>query len=172
MGEPLRQRKPHRLPGNAYASPDREFFFTLCARHLGQPFVRPQLAQAVIESLMWRSRHSGWILHCYCLMPDHLHFIARPGDGPDRAVDAGARGQVVEGLLEQVGAFKRYTITQVWWTHGGAGPLWQRSSYDRVLRYYESIDEAAGYVLDNPVRKGLVERREQYPYCGIVEPWC
>ncbi len=54
---------------------------------------------------------------------------------------------------------------------GGTGPLWQRSSYDRVIRYNKSIEAAVFYVLNNPVRKGLVEDWQQYPYSALVDPW-
>ena len=63
------------------------------------------------------------------------------------------------------------TAGRFWWPHGGRGPLWQRSSYDRVIRYNDAVDEAVWYTLRNPVRKGLVETWEQYPYAGIMDPW-
>jgi len=110
-------------------------------------------------------------MHCYCLMPDHLHFIVRLPEGESRQYNAGARGWVEAGLLDQIGAFKRYTTTQIWRSAGGVGPLWQRSSYDRAMRADGSIDAAVHYVLNNPVRRGLVQRWEEYPYSGIVDPW-
>ena len=75
------------------------------------------------------------------------------------------------GVLDQVGDFKKYTTTQVWWQRGGSEQTRQRSSYDRVIRYNESIQEAASYVLNNPVRERLVKKWEDYPYSGVVDPW-
>jgi len=77
----------------------------------------------------------------------------------------------VEGALEHVRDFKKYTTSQVWQLHGGAGSLWQKSSYDRVIRYNDSIEVTMHYVLENPVRKGLVTQWEDYPYSGIVDDW-
>ncbi|MCX6376634.1 MAG: hypothetical protein NTU88_11475 [Armatimonadetes bacterium] len=128
------------------------------------------MASAVVEALLWRRQQHQWVLHCYCLMPDHLHFIARLQTEEPRVVDAGARGTVADGMLEHIRQFKRYT-TRIWWRHGGEGALWQRSSYDHVFRYSESIDAAVSYVLMNPVRKGLVENWVDYPYGGIVDQW-
>jgi REP element-mobilizing transposase RayT len=104
-------------------------------------------------------------------MPDHLHFIVKLPPREIRYDKAGARRKVPEGILDQVGDFKKFTTTQVWWKYGGAGRLWQRSSYDQIIRYNDSIQAAANYVLDNPVRKGLVEKWQDYPYSAIVDRW-
>ena len=83
----------------------------------------------------------------------------------------GVRGIVPEGILDQVGTFKRFTTTQIWWKQGGAGRLWQRSSYDHVIRYNKSVEPVVHYVLNNPVRKGLVRDWEDYPYSAIEDRW-
>jgi putative transposase len=166
-----RRRKKHRLPMDCYSQSDCEFFFTICARHQGTPFADPVLAESVVQALLWRKRRHSWTLFCYCLMPDHLHFVMQLPPLEARQSNAGARGQVPEGVLDQVGNFKKYTTTQVWWPRGGSGKLWQRSSYDRIIRYCESLDVAAQYVLNNPVRKGLVSQWEDHPYTAIVDPW-
>jgi len=36
--------------------------------------------------------------------------------------------------------------------------------YDHVLRKEESIEGVARYILDNPVRKGLVSDYKEYPF--------
>ena len=168
MGNP--DRKLHRLPAYVYSDYTRVFFFTLCARHLSRPFLDPDLASAVIDSLLWVRTNRKLFLPCYCLMPDHLHFVTRLETEEARLINAGARGTVAEGILDHIGTFKRYT-TRIWWQHGGQGKLWQRSSYDHAFRYGESVEASIGYVLANPVRKGLVENWEDYPYAKIVDQW-
>ncbi|MEE9169127.1 MAG: hypothetical protein V3U73_05140, partial [bacterium] len=153
------RRKKHRLPVECYTRSDCEFFFTICVhRENGSPFYNEKLAKAVIGALLWRRQHHKWILPCYCLMPDHLHFIVQLPVHQIRYIDAGARGIVPEGILDHIGNFKKYTTTQIWWEKGGVGSLWQKSSYDRVIRYNNSADFVVRYILNNPVRKGLVER--------------
>ena len=44
--------------------------------------------------------------------------------------------------------------------------LWQTGYYDHVLRDEQSMQATAGYILQNPVRAGLVARMEQYPHMG------
>jgi len=44
--------------------------------------------------------------------------------------------------------------------------LWQPSYFDRVMRNDEDIWKTVQYVLENPVRKGLVENFADYPFSG------
>ena len=46
------------------------------------------------------------------------------------------------------------------------GFLWQPSYYDHVLRDDEETSTAVRYVLENPVRRGLVKSFENYPFSG------
>jgi hypothetical protein len=45
-----------------------------------------------------------------------------------------------------------------------SGRIWQEESFDQVLRSSEKLDEKIAYVLDNPVRKGLVRRSKEYQW--------
>lgn len=51
--------------------------------------------------------------------------------------------------------------------HGGK--LWQSSYYDHVLRREVSMVDAAKYIFENPIRKGLVTDIREYPYIGSYE---
>jgi len=44
------------------------------------------------------------------------------------------------------------------------GKLWQRQYYDHIIRNREDFDETLNYIHLNPVRRGLVERAEDWPY--------
>ena len=84
-------------------------------------------------------------------MPDHLHLL----------VNATARAADLCRFMsrwKQLAGFRHKRET-------GAA-LWQESYYDHVLRDDEELWRAARYILENPIRKGLVERPLNYPYAG------
>ena len=165
------ERRAHRLDPQAYAAHDCIYFFTICAREHGDVFTCTTLAEGTIAALKWCRAQHGWKLFAYCLMPDHLHFLVQLPERDARILDGGGRGLVPEGILDQISRFKRFTTTQVWRKAGGQGTLWQKSSYDRIIRFGASIEAAAYYTLNNPVRKGLVIDWPDYPYSGIMDPW-
>ena len=93
-------------------------------------------------------------------MPDHVHLIVQIGD---------------ISLLDIVRDLKSRS-TQLWWRHGGNGTIWQRAFHDRGLRTTKDVEVTIAYVLDNPVRAGLVGTWEDYPHFmgSIVDaqiPW-
>ena len=45
--------------------------------------------------------------------------------------------------------------------------MWQDESFDHVLRGDESFDETVDYIRQNPVRRRLVERPEDYEWLWI-----
>ena len=49
------------------------------------------------------------------------------------------------------------------------GPAWQEGFFDHLLRSGESYAEKWNYVRMNPVRAGLIEQSEDWPYAGKVE---
>jgi REP element-mobilizing transposase RayT len=167
---PFTNRKLHRLPAKAYATTGCEYFFTICARRQGKPFNITNLADVVIQSLLWTRQKYGWLLFCYCLMPDHLHFVCRLTHDDFRLLNAGARGWQPEGVLDHLARFKSYTTNQSW-RLGCCGKLWQKSSYDRVLDLQRPFEEVVQYTLENPQRSGLVDDWQHWPYAQIVDPW-
>ena len=164
-------RKLHRLSMYAYTASDCHFFFTVCACDRARnPFLNKELAEGIIKSLLWTKQRYEWTLYGYCLMPDHLHFLARLPERGIELFDAGARGIVPKGILDHVGNFKKFTTTQLWWKLGGSGDLWQKSSYDRAILFNRSVEPALRYLLNNPVRRGLVDDWRDYPYTAVVDP--
>ncbi|MDX1998992.1 MAG: transposase [Thermoanaerobaculia bacterium] len=114
--------------------------------HGRQPFFRePKLAQTTFGLLSGDSDTLA-----ACLMPDHLHWLL----------------VIRNSLADQVKRFKQVSTHRARaWHH--PGHLWQRSYFDRILRREESVESVARYILDNPVRRGLVETEEEYPYSVV-----
>src|SRR5437867_7968921 len=52
------------------------------------------------------------------------------------------------------------------WHNPKRAPVWQRHFWDTQLRRGENYDEKWEYVVQNPVRAGLVTRADEWPYQG------
>ena len=44
--------------------------------------------------------------------------------------------------------------------------LWQRYGFERTLRSNDATLSVARYIVENPIRAGLVERIHDYPFLG------
>jgi len=119
----------------------------------------PWLADEEIHRLLreiW-SQATAWLVGRYVLMPDHLHLFAAPG----------------EKEIE-LGSWVRYWKSLFTKRHNNPRHRWQSDYWDKRLRSWESYDAAWEYVRNNPVRHGLVERAEDWPFQGeiyVLEWW-
>jgi len=87
-------------------------------------------------------------LLCACVMPDHVHLILRPQ--PDLPLS-----KVMKGI-------KGVTARKLNAVRGAGGSVWQDESWDRVLRDRFEFDEKLLYMLENPVKQGLVSDGWEY----------
>jgi REP element-mobilizing transposase RayT len=147
---PHRQRKSIRLPAEAYLVPGSAWLVTIGSHGRKPVFADERLSSDVAATIRARCTARGAVLDVYCLMPDHAHLLLQV---------------TATGLVDIVGDLKS-CATRTWWLHGGVGPLWQRSFHDRGIRTPNDYERAVAYVLDNPVRAGLVEDWLDYPFHG------
>lgn len=147
-----RFHKPIRLPKQNYIG-YRAYFLTVCTCNRIPYLSSARLAHWVLDLLRRCAIQYSFSLRAYCLMPDHIHLLAQ-GDSP------------AANLLPFVKTFKHRTSFSF---HRKTGKrLWQISFFDHILRTAEDLSESAEYILSNPVRDGLVVRREDYPFCGTA----
>jgi REP element-mobilizing transposase RayT len=89
-------------------------------------------------------------------MPDHLHLLIE-GEQPD------------SDCLRFIARAKQYS--GFYFARTFNSRLWQRYGFERVLRPDEPSQVVARYILENPVRAGLVANVEDYPFVGsFVHP--
>ena len=89
----------------------------------------------------------------YVFMPDHVHLLAR-------------------GLADS-SEFKPFMRvvrqrTAVAYRKLSGESLWQDGYYERVLRQEDDVPSVIDYLLNNPVRAGLSDAPEQYPYSWSI----
>ncbi len=142
--------RPRRLEHFSYVGPAL-YFLTFCARNRRPTFVESSVFDATLGKFRNVAIRESFAVLAYCFMPDHAHLL-------------------VEGLKES-SDLRRFA--KLMKQHSGAAhalqtgqPLWQEGYYDRVLREEEDVKEVARYILDNPVRAGLVRTPSEYPYLG------
>jgi REP element-mobilizing transposase RayT len=103
------------------------------------------LTSAVIEQ--------DCIVPVYCFMPNHQHLII-----------TGTR--IDSNIWRAIVSYKQKT--GFWMSANRPAIGWQKDFYDHIIRTNEDIAAQVRYVLDNPVRKGLVLFWEEYPFKGSI----
>jgi REP element-mobilizing transposase RayT len=146
------KEKPHRLPKEYYEG-ELSVVFTLCIKGSVKVFIDPDIVNIFIGFLTSAVIRSGCIIPGYCFMPDHQHLIIM---GTNNDSD----------ILKAIIAYKQRT--GYWMSRNRRGMRWQKDFYDHLIRTDERLATHVRYILDNPVRKGLVSSWEHYPYRGSI----
>jgi putative transposase len=100
--------------------------------------------EAVLEQI--RSRHNARV-YAYVLMPEHVHLLLN--EPPTILL-----GQFLKAFKQTVSRRLR----------GEREQFWQRRYFDANVRGEEARSEVIQYIHRNPVKRGLVERPERYPW--------
>jgi len=118
-----------------------------------------EVAKMIAQSLHFMDGKK-YDLIAYCIMPNHVHAVFTP-----LPVEAGSH--TYHALASIMQSIKEYTARQANRILGRKGKLWQDESYDHVVRGEKELERIVNYVLNNPVKAGLVESCDQWrwSYC-------
>jgi REP element-mobilizing transposase RayT len=128
-------------------------FITFCTK-----FHRtlPDWARDIVLGCCVYDHGRRYRLRVAVVMPDHVHVILTPLISKTR--------QEVISLVEIMKAIKGASAHAINRDVGNHGTIWQEESFDRVVRSSESLDAKVDYILQNPVRKALVQDWRQYKW--------
>jgi putative transposase len=139
-----RTKLPHNPP--LYLRPEEELYFiTICSQNRGSRELLDQdRASKILDAAIYRHENGIWFARIFLVMPDHVHALINfhNSDHPMR-----------KAVLD----FKR-------WTARTGSFHWQPDFFDHRLRAEDSMRAKADYILENPVRAGLVEKAEDWPH--------
>jgi putative transposase len=113
----------------------------------------PWLANADVHERLrtvWTNA-TAWLVGRYVIMPDHVHYFAAAAD-PQISYEN----------------WVKYWKSQFTKQHKNPSHRWQTDHWDRRMRSEHAYEEKWSYVLDNPIRKGLVTNIAQWPYQGEI----
>jgi putative transposase len=147
----MRPKRP-RLDPALYIGLQR-YFLTFCTAGRRRCFVDGAIVTLVRDQILRSAERFDFVVVAYCFMPDHLHLLI---EGTTDGADAIA---FVHQAKQRSGYAYRGT---------GPGRLWQPSFYDHILRNEDATLAVARYILENPVRAGLVASPAEYPCSGSL----
>jgi len=152
---PYKRRLPH------WESEGSTYFITFrVVRNVNEPFRNAvtnsrsgKLAMIIEESIFW-GFGLRYLLDAYVVMPDHVHIILHP-----------FRDVTLATILKGIKGFTAREINKVL---NRKGSFWQDESMDHLIRNPEDWLEKFNYIHDNPVKAGLIDKPEDYPFSSLV----
>ena len=130
-----------------------DFFFITC-RVLPR---RRKLTESEFERLAGaireRREEHHFLLTAWIFLPDHWHAILFPRSP-----------LTISTLMESIKVSSTHRINA---GRKESGLLWQPRFFDRAVRTVKEYYEKVEYIHLNPVRAGLVERAEDWPWSSV-----
>jgi putative transposase len=109
--------------------------------------------QLFLETLKHYREQGQSLIHAFVIMPDHVHLILTP-----------AIGTTLEKAIQLIKGGFSYRAKQA------VGPIWQKSFNESQIQTVAQYHAQVLYIHLNPVRKGMVEKIEDYEWSSAKSP--
>ena len=146
MAKPIR----HAASG-AILSPARTFFVTT-KTSMGRPLLQSERnAMLFIEVLRSYVTARKFRVHDFVVMPDHVHLLLTVGSD-----------MTIERAMQFIKGGFSYRLKKEF---GYLGEVWQRGFSEVRVEDERSLLQHREYIAENPMRAGLVDSPEKFPFC-------
>ena len=127
-----------------------------------------RVAKIVADALHYRDG-SIFRLDCYCIMSNHVHAVFAPFLSERElreirlyeGVSFLSKNPPLDAIMKSL---KGYTAWEANRVLGRKGTFWERESYDHVVRDDLELHRIVNYVLNNPVKAGLVKDWKEWKW--------
>ena len=146
MARPARHANPSQV-----LSPSRTFFVTT-KTSMGRALLQSERNATLLIDVL-RSYVAGrkFQLHDFVVMPDHVHLLITVGGD-----------MTIERAMQFVKGGFSFRLRK---ESGYLGEVWQRGFSEVRVDDRESFLRYRDYIAENPVKAGLVDSPEEFPYC-------
>jgi len=148
---------PHssRLRKGRHSQPGYYYFLTASVAGRRRIFTKQDRAIIVLDALRWLHTANRFFVDAAVVMPDHLHLVGVLGEC------------TLAQVMHTLKSYSANCLAQ----KGIETPIWQKGYHDHGLRDDEDYRARVQYLLHNPLRAGLVQRVEDFPYMIFPDWW-
>ncbi len=143
---------PHRAPIHKFSYIGFQYYsLTWCCHDSQHLFTDSERVDLVRAQFLRASAETNVVNIAYCFMRDHVHQLVKGETGDADALMFVSKAKQYSGFY-----FKAAFGTR----------LWIRKGFNRVIVQGEDPRAVAQYIMENPVKAGLVTRVEDHPFTG------
>lgn len=167
--------------------PDKPHFLTCTVMEWLPVFIRPETVDILLQTWRYQRENNGLRLYGYVIMENHLHFVAQ-AERLDKCLSGfkSFTARKILDLLEERHAeylLKRLRFSKRAHKQDREYQFWQEGSHAELVFSDAMICEKLEYIHANPVKRGYVDRPEQWRYSSArnyagehglvdIDKWC
>jgi len=119
----------------------------------GACYLRDERIARLVENALKRFNGERYRLIAWCIMPNHVHVLIETMHEP------------LAGIIH---SWKSYTAHEANKLLGRTGAFWSPEYFDRYIRDEDHFRATVDYILQNPVKAGLVDAPEKWHWSGFI----
>ena len=143
--------KPGRL-----ISPPGTYFVTFSTWQRRRLFVVENYVRLLLQTIYRYRREGCYQLHSFVVMPEHVHLLVSESERGDLST-------VMQAIKQ---GYTRRVLAHLGRSHADVSAndhhIWQRRFYDFAVWTAEKRNEKLHYIHQNPVKRGLVSKPEEW----------
>lgn len=116
----------------------------------------PAICALFLETLEKARQQFSLRVYGYVIMPEHIHLLLSEPD-------SGALADAIHFLKLSSAKLRQSASGE----QMNSGHFWQKRYYDRNIRTYSDFTEKLRYIHRNPVKRGLCETPEDWPWSSF-----
>lgn len=129
----------------------------------GPHYLKQTKVTKIIEDEIKRFDGEFYDLICYCVMSNHVHILI---DTKLQLNEDFSEDEIEMNYTQLDVIMKRIKGPTAIYSNRElkrSGQFWQRENYDIYIRNEKMMNNVIGYILENPVKAGLVDDWRDYP---------
>lgn len=150
--QPVREFKIYRRNLPHWQSPGSVYFITF---RTSKDTVLSESARDIVFNSILYWKDKKFDLFGAVVMPDHAHLILQPLEKIPESFFS---------LAEILHSIKSYSSNQINKMLRRSGAIWLDENFDRIMRSESELLEKMNYIMNNPVKIGLVGNPEDYKW--------
>ncbi len=144
--------RPSRNSSPVSALPPSRTFFATTKTSMGRRLLQSERNAALLIDVLRSNVAAGrFKLHDFVIMPDHVHLLLTVEDG-----------MTIEKAMQLIKGGFSYRLGKEF---GVKGEVWQKGFSEVRVDNKESFQQHRAYIADNPVKAGLAESPDVFPFC-------
>lgn len=120
----------------------------------------PQERDTVLASILHAHEARQYELYAACVMPDHVHLLFEPQVKGENEAGSPIFWSLPE-ILQPIKSAAAHRINQ---SRGAEGPVWEKESFDRLIRSESELHEKFLYICRNPWQSEVAAPDENYAW--------
>lgn len=135
-------------------------------------FIRREYQEILIDSLIYCQKNKNLKLYCYCIMPNHVHFITYSENnefsGTLRDMKSFTAKQLLKAISENPQESRKEWMLHQFKYYGKISPqkqdfqFWKHDNHPFFLYSNNMIQQKVDYIHFNPVEAGFVNLPEEW----------